>query len=72
MTLLGQYLEKKAVNKSAISRRTGLSKQRIGELTGNESSKLRANELYLIALAIEVDPCELLTFVCSGEKLVGE
>ncbi|GCC51323.1 XRE family transcriptional regulator [Chryseotalea sanaruensis] len=69
MTKLGEYLDKKAVKKSQISRRTGLSKQRMSELTTNETSKLRADELYLIALAIEVDPCDLLQYVCSELKL---
>jgi DNA-binding Xre family transcriptional regulator len=70
MTRLGEYLDKKAVNKSQISRRTGLSKQRMSELSTNETSKLRADELYLIALAIEVDPCDLLQYVCGELKLV--
>jgi DNA-binding Xre family transcriptional regulator len=69
MTKLGEYLDKKAVKKSQISRRTGLSKQRLSELTTNETSKLRADELYLIALAIEVDPCDLLQYVCGELKL---
>lgn len=70
MTKLGEYLDNKAVKKSQISRRTGLSKQRMSELTTNETSKLRADELYLIALAIEVDPCDLLQYVCRELKLV--
>ncbi|MEM6831649.1 MAG: helix-turn-helix domain-containing protein, partial [Bacteroidota bacterium] len=49
MTKLGDYLNRKAVNKSHISRRTGISKQRLSELSVNESTKLRADELYLIA-----------------------
>jgi hypothetical protein len=32
-------------------------------------AKLRAREVYLIALAIEVDPCELFQYVCSELKL---
>lgn len=70
MTKLGEYLDKKAIKKSEISRRTGLSKQRMSEITTKESSKLRADELYLIALAIEVDPCDLLIYVCGDLKLV--
>ena len=66
MTKLGEYLDKKAVNKAQISRRTGLSKQRVSELSTNVTSKLRADELYLIALSIEVNPCDLLDFVCGG------
>jgi transcriptional regulator with XRE-family HTH domain len=65
MTKLGLYLAKKSVNKAEISRRTGISTSRISELTLNLSTKLRADELYLIALAIDIDPCEVLKEVCG-------
>lgn len=60
MTALGEYLAKRSVNKSLIARRTGLSKARMNELTLTPSTKLRADELYLIAKAIDADPCEML------------
>ena len=60
MTKLGEYLIQKSVNKSEVSRKTGLSKPRLSELTLNPSAKLRADELYLIALAIDVKPGDLL------------
>lgn len=69
MTKLGKYLAKKSINKSEVSRRTGISKARVSELTLNTSAKLRAEELYLIALAIDVDPCEVLKEVCGHLKL---
>ncbi|MGN6212710.1 helix-turn-helix domain-containing protein [Parafilimonas sp.] len=69
MTKLGEYLAVKSVNKSEVARRSGLSKARINQLTLNDSTKLRADELYLIALAMGVNPCELLEFVCAGLKL---
>ena len=69
MTELGKYLTKRSVNKSEISRRTGISKVRMSELTLNPNTKLRADELYLIALAINVDPCEVLSEVCGHLKL---
>jgi len=72
MTKLGEYLIIKSVNKSEVSRKTGLSKPRLSELTLNPSAKLRADELYLIALAIDVSPLELLEFVCSELKLKKE
>ena len=65
MTALGEFLAKRSVNKSMVARRTGLSKARINELTLNSSSKLRAEELYLIAKAIDADPCKML------DKLFG-
>lgn len=69
MTELGLYLAKKSASKAAISTRTGLSRSRISELTLNENAHLRAKELYLIALAIDVDPCELLKDIFKGVKL---
>ncbi|HBF20116.1 MAG TPA: DNA-binding protein, partial [Cryomorphaceae bacterium] len=60
MTPLGLYLAKKSINKAEVARRTGLSKSRISQLTSNESTQLRADELYLIALAIDAEPGELL------------
>ena len=69
MTRLGKYLAKRSVNKSEVSRRTGIGKVRISELTLNSSTKLRADELYLIALAINVEPCEVLKEVCGHLKL---
>ncbi len=69
MTKLGEYLARKSINKSEVSRRTGISKARISELTLNLSTKLRADELFLIALAIDVDPCEVLNEVCKDVRL---
>ena len=69
MTKIGEYLAKKSVNKSEVSRRTGISKPRISELTLNPSTRLRADELYLIALAIAIEPCELLNAVCGHLQL---
>jgi len=65
MTKLGFYLAQKSVNKSEVARRSGLSKARMNELTLNERSHLRVEELYLIALAIDVEPGDLLDFVCA-------
>ena len=69
MTKLGEYLSTKSVNKAVVARKTGLSKQRMGELTLNEDAKLRAREVYLIALAIGVGPTELFEYVCEGLEL---
>jgi len=72
MTELGLYLSRKSVNRSDVARKTGISKTRLSELSNNESTKLRADELYLIALAIDVDPCEVLNEVCKELKLTSE
>ena len=69
MSELGLYLSKKSINKAEVSRKTGISASRLSELTLNDGSHLRAKELYLIALAIDVDPSELLKIVCKNIKL---
>jgi DNA-binding Xre family transcriptional regulator len=69
MTKLGLYLAQKSVNKAEVARKTGLTKARMNELTLNERSHLRAEELYLIALAIDVAPCELLEVLYGELKL---
>lgn len=69
LTKLGEYLVKRSANRAEISRKTGLSNPRLSEISTNPSAKLRANEVYLIALAIEADPCDLLHYVCSNVKL---
>ncbi len=71
MTELGQYLSKKSASKAEISKKTGISKSRMSELTLNPSTQLRARELYLIALALDVDPCEMIKEIFKDEKLVG-
>ncbi len=68
MTKLGIYLAQKSVNKAEVARKTGLTKARMNELTLNERSHLRAEELYLIALAIDVSPCDLLEALYAGLK----
>ena len=72
MTKLGLYLVKKSVSKAEVSRKTGISKSRLSELTLNDKTKLRVDELFLIALAIDVNPNELLNFVCEGLQLKEE
>jgi len=69
ITKLGQYLTRKSVNKAIVARKTGLSKQRMGELSLNSDAKLRAYEVKLIALAIGVSPSELFEYVCAGVEL---
>ncbi|MFD2163120.1 helix-turn-helix domain-containing protein [Paradesertivirga mongoliensis] len=72
MTKLGLYLTKKSINKAEVARRTGISKSRLSELSNNTSTQLRGDELYLIALAMDVNPCELLENLYSDLKLKEE
>lgn len=69
MTELGLYLSKKSVNRSDVARKTGISKTRLSELSNNSNTKLRADEIYLISLAIGADPCEVLKEVFRNLKL---
>lgn len=72
MTELGLFLSRKSVNRSDVARKTGISKTRLSELANNASTKLRVDELYLIALAIDVDTCEIMKEVCEDLKLKSE
>lgn len=69
MTSLGLYLTKKSVNRAMVSRRTGISQARLSQLSSNTSTKLRADELYLIALAIDVDPCDMFKTIFTDLEL---
>ncbi|NOQ76127.1 MAG: helix-turn-helix domain-containing protein [Crocinitomix sp.] len=72
MTELGLYFSKKSVNRSDVSRKTGISKTRLSELANNEKTKFRVDELYLIALAIDVLPSEILNEVCKNLTLKND
>lgn len=65
LTKLGEYFEKRSINKASVGRKTGLGKNRMTAVTTSETARLTADELYLIAIAIEVNPCELLEYVCG-------
>ena len=69
MTILGELLSKKSIKKADVSRKTGISTSRLSELSRNHSTKLKVDELFLIALAIEVNPVEILDKVCGHLKL---
>jgi hypothetical protein len=69
MTKLGEYLAKNSANRAEIARKTGLSNPRLSEIATNPNAKLRASEVYLIALAINTNPCDLLQYVCGNLKL---
>ena len=69
MTELGLYLTRKSVNKADISRKTGISSARLSQLSKNINTKFSVDELYLIALAIDVNPSEIIDNVCISLKL---
>ncbi|MCD9013978.1 helix-turn-helix domain-containing protein [Parachryseolinea silvisoli] len=69
MTKLGEFLNQKAVIKAEIARRTGITNQRMTDITTNTDVILRADEVWLIARAIGVDPGHLLEYVCGHLSL---
>ena len=49
MTFLGKYLNEKSINKAEVSRKTGIRKSRLSQLSNDEKSNFKAKELYLIS-----------------------
>lgn len=60
MTKFGQFLSDKSINKAEVSRKTGITKSRLSLLCTKENTNLKAEELYLISLAIDASPIEIL------------
>lgn len=69
MTLLGKYLTDKSINKAEVSRKTGIRKSRLSQLSTNDGTNLKAEELYLIAKAIDSDTNEILDRLYGHLKL---
>ena len=69
MTSLGKYLTTKSINKAEVSRKTGIRKSRLSQLTTNENTNLKPEELFLIAQAIGADPNEILENIYGHLKL---
>lgn len=69
MTTLGLFFAKKFINRAELSRKTGITENRLNALALKENSNLRAKELYLIALALEMQPNELHEVLFKDVKL---
>lgn len=72
MTELGEFFNKKSVNKAEASRRTGINASRLSELSLNKKARLTAEEVVLIAKAMDIEPSLLLMEVCKNVELVSE
>lgn len=59
LTELGRYLIQKSANKAEIYRKTNIKESRLSLLSNDPSTKLIAEELYLIALALDVEPGDI-------------
>lgn len=69
MTHLGKYLTDKSINKAEVSRKTGIRKSRLSQLSTKEKTNLKAEELFLISKAIGADPNEILEKIYGHLKL---
>ncbi|MCK0161677.1 helix-turn-helix domain-containing protein [Allomuricauda sp. F6463D] len=69
MTILGKYLTDKSINKAEVSRKTGIGKSRLSQLSTKDNTNLKAEELYLISKAIDSDPNEILEKIYGHLKL---
>lgn len=67
-TSFGRYLDSKAINQAALSRVTGIRPNRISEFASKDCLKMRADEIYIVAKAINEDPCRLLEYICKDVK----
>lgn len=65
VTRLGEYFESRSISKARVGKKIGVSKNRMTAITTSQRARLTAEELYLIALAIEVKPGDLLEYVCG-------
>ena len=72
LTKLGLYLSRKPLSQAKLARRTGISKDRISKLHIDIKSRPTVEEIYLIALALEVNYSEIIEFICEGLTLRPE
>ncbi|SHG07221.1 helix-turn-helix domain-containing protein [Pedobacter caeni] len=69
MTEFGEYLARRSVSKAQLARRTGLTVSRINDLTLKDNARPMGFEIYLVALAIEADPWDMLKSLYGHLKL---
>ncbi|MFN0292535.1 helix-turn-helix domain-containing protein [Pedobacter helvus] len=72
LTRLGLYLSKKPLSQAKLSRRTGISKDRISKLHIDMKSRPTVEEIYLVALALQVPYSDIVDFLCHELKLRPE
>jgi len=69
MTTLGLYFAKKLINRAELSRKTGITPNRMYNLVENENSEIRGKEVHLIALALEIEPNQLHEILFGDVRL---
>lgn len=65
LTKLGAFIEEKSRSQKAIERKTRITENRLSILANNPDSKILAEELYLISLAMEVAQDEIWYYLFS-------
>jgi DNA-binding Xre family transcriptional regulator len=68
-TKLGDIFADKSVNQASIARRTGIRHQKLNILATQSTERILADEIYLIALAIGMDPGDLLDLMCPTAEV---
>ena len=69
LTNLGLYLSRKPLSQAKLARRTGIAKDRMSKLHVDLKARPTLEEIYLIALALEIDYSEMVEFLCKDLKL---
>lgn len=67
-----KLLDKKAANTAQISRRTGMSSSHLIDLSIKKPARLTADEVCIIAFAIDVDFGEMFKQISKGLKWENE
>ena len=70
-TKLGVFFDTRSVDRALIARKMGISNQRLSEFSNNSNANLRADEVYLIAIALDMNPCSLLELLCKHLNLTS-
>ncbi len=67
-TKFGEFLEKRAISKAKLAEKTGLTRQRLSELSIRENSKIRLDEACAIAKALGIDMNEMCRELGGGKE----
>ena len=62
-------MSRKPLSQAKLARRTGISKDRMSKLHIDVKSRPTAEEIYLIALALEIHYTEIIDFLCKDLHL---
>lgn len=72
LTPLGLFLSKKPLSQAKLARMTGIKKDRVSRLHVNSSTKPTFEEVYLIALALNITIQEIADSICNNIQLRPE